>query len=205
MLSNFIIIVSSGTTTIDAYGQNLDKLKVGDRVAVLRKESGVLHFFVNGDDQGPAATNVPERIYGVIDLYGQAAQATIIDISDYRSPEGLDSNATSATLFSHLETVSTDLRFHHLHGRNARISNTGMTASRPSALSEFNDAIVMSNRALKDGELFEIQIERMVERWSGSIEAGVTLIRPEDLDFPNTMTDIDYDTWMLSGSSVMRE
>ena len=43
----------------------------------------------------------------------------------------------------------------------------------------------MSNRALKDGELFEIQIERMVERWSGSIEAGVTLIRPEDLDFPN--------------------
>ena len=44
-----------------------------------------------------------------------------------------------------------------------------------------------------------------VERWSGSIEAGVTLIRPEDLDFPNTMTDIDYDTWMLSGSSVMRD
>ena len=58
------------------------------------------------------------------------------------------------------------------------------------------------NRALKDGEVFEIQLERMVERWSGSIEAGVTLIRPEDLDFPNTMTDIDYDTWMLSGDIV---
>ena len=26
---------------------------------------------------------------------------------------------------------------------------------------------------------------------------GVTAIRPEDLEFPNTMTDIDYDTWML--------
>lgn len=63
----------------------------------------------------------------------------------------------------------------------------------------------MSNRPLRDGELFEIQIERMVERWSGSIEAGVTLIRPEELDFPNTMTDIDYDTWMLSGSAVMRD
>ena len=65
-------------------------------MAVVRKESGVLHFFVNSEDQvginfhpsehildsgfwlfqGPAATNVPERIYGVIDLYGQAAQAT---------------------------------------------------------------------------------------------------------------------------------
>ena len=44
----------------------------------------------------------------------------------------------------------------------------------------------------------------MVDRWSGSIEAGVTLIKPEDLEFPNTMTDIDYDTWMLSGSAVMK-
>ena len=97
------------------------------------------------------------------------------------------------------------LRFHHLHGRNARIGNSGFTASRPHALGEFNDSIVMSNRPLRDGEIFEIVIERMVERWSGSIEAGVTLIRPEDLEFPNTMTDIDYETWMLSGSAVMQD
>ena len=58
---------------------------------------------------------------------------------------------------------------------------------------------------MRDGELFEIVIERSVERWSGSIEAGFTLIRPEDLEFPNTMTDIDYDTWMLSGSAVMQD
>ncbi len=44
-----------------------------------------------------------------------------------------------------------------------------------------------------------------MQRWSGSIEAGLTVIRPEDLEFPNTMTDIDYDTWMLSGSAVMRD
>lgn len=197
-------VMHNGTTTIDDYGQNLDKLKVGDRVAVVRKESGVVHFFVNSEDQGPAATNVPERVYGVIDLYGQAAQATIVDLADFRSPDGLESTVTSATLYSQPDQVS-DLRFHHLHGRNARISNAGITASRPNALGEFNDAIVMSARPLRDGEMFEIQIERMVERWSGSIEAGVTLIRPEDLEFPNTMTDIDYDTWMLSGSAVMRD
>lgn len=45
----------------------------------MRTEGGTLHFFVNGSDQGAAATNVPERVYGVIDLYGQAAQATVID------------------------------------------------------------------------------------------------------------------------------
>lgn len=27
--------------------------------------------------------------------------------------------------------------------------------------------------------------------------AGVTKIHPEDLRFPNTMTDLDHDTWML--------
>lgn len=86
-------------------------------------------------------------------------------------------------------------RFHHLHGRNARISNCGLTASRPNALGEFNDAIVITNRPLRENELFEIVIERMVERWSGSIEVGLTLIKPEDLEFPNTMTDIDFDTW----------
>ena len=35
-------------------------------------------------------------------------------------------------------------------------------------------------RPLRDGETFEIVIERMVERWSGSIEAGVTLIREKN-------------------------
>ncbi len=109
---------------------------------MVRKEGGTVHFFVNSEDQGPAATNVPDRVYGVIDLYGQAAQATILDLSSEqqqassslhasqmmlqhpRSPagggaEGPDSEATSATIFSQVEAAS-DLRFHHLHGRNAR-------------------------------------------------------------------------------------
>lgn len=50
-------------------------------MGVVRKETGTVHFFVNGIDQGAAASNVPENVYGVIDLYGQAAQATIVDQS----------------------------------------------------------------------------------------------------------------------------
>ena len=51
---------------------------------MVRKDSGVVHFFVNGVDQGMAASNVPENVYGVIDLYGQAAQATIVTQSGNR-------------------------------------------------------------------------------------------------------------------------
>ncbi|XP_011150194.1 neuralized-like protein 4 isoform X2 [Harpegnathos saltator] len=191
-------VMHNGTTMIDQYGQNLDRLQVGDRVGVMRKDTAMLHFFVNGADQGVAAMGVPEKVYGVIDLYGQAAQATIVDNVDFYSPTTNNSSFSNTTLYS-------DLRFHHVHGRNARITNNGLTASRPRALGEFNEAIVIANRALRDGELFEVTIDKMVARWSGAIEAGVTVIRPDELEFPSTMTDIDHDTWMLSGSTVMRD
>ncbi len=50
-----------------------------DKVGVLRSTNGALHFFVNGIDQGPAAANIPSRIYAVIDMYGKCAQVTITD------------------------------------------------------------------------------------------------------------------------------
>lgn len=62
-------VMHNGSTVIELYGQNLDRLQVGDRVGVVRKDDGTLHFWVNGIDQGPAATNVPERIFGVIGNY----------------------------------------------------------------------------------------------------------------------------------------
>lgn len=67
-------VMHNGTTIIEQYGQNLDRLQVGDRVGVVRRDDGTLHFFVNGIDQGAAAEKVPEKVYGVIDLYGQAGE-----------------------------------------------------------------------------------------------------------------------------------
>lgn len=82
--------------------------------------------------------------------------------------------------------VDSDLRFHHVHGKNARITNNGLTASRPRALGEFNEAIVIANRALRDGEMFEVTIDKMVARWSGAIEAGNCFNEhiPNDKRFP---------------------
>uniref|UniRef100_A0A3P9PBM7 Neuralized-like protein 4 n=1 Tax=Poecilia reticulata TaxID=8081 RepID=A0A3P9PBM7_POERE len=204
-------VMHNGTTILDEYGHNLDRLKAGDTVGVVRKEDGSLHFFVNGVAQGPAAWNVPPNVYAVVDLYGQAAQATIMDdmVDLPPLPEDSSDGPTAMSPGSPCSvagaSTSTDLRFHQLHGTNAVITNRGRTALRQNCRSEFNDAIVISNRCLRDGELFEIVIQKMVDRWSGSIEAGVTAIRPEELEFPNTMTDIDYDTWMLSGTAIMQD
>ena len=60
--------------TFDAMSLYLCSGQVGDRLGVVRKEDGTLHFTVNGVDQGQAAA-----VYGVIDLFGQAAQVTVID------------------------------------------------------------------------------------------------------------------------------
>lgn len=227
-------VMHNGLTVLDDYGTSLDRLGAGDRVGVVRRSDGVLHFLVNGEDQGPAAGHIPEIVYGVIDLYGQAAQVSIVtpspatpltDSSPYLSyifpapshlqaplvsPSSLaDSTyalpiSSSSVSAASSTLIHTDLSFHRLHGRNTTLSSNGLTASRPSALSEFNDAICITSRPLKAGEMFEVVIEKLVERWSGSLELGVSSIRPENLDFPSTMTDITYGTWMLSGSSVMQ-
>lgn len=45
----------------------------------MRKSDGSLHYYINGIDQGVAATNTPRRVWGVVDLYGMAVKVTIVD------------------------------------------------------------------------------------------------------------------------------
>lgn len=60
------------------YWSCLSFCQVGDTVGVMRKDDGSLHFFVNSRDLGCAAQGVPANVYGVVDLFGQCAQVTII-------------------------------------------------------------------------------------------------------------------------------
>jgi hypothetical protein len=46
----------------------------GDRIGMMRKSNGNLHYFINGLDQGVAATKVPACVWGVVDLYGMTVK-----------------------------------------------------------------------------------------------------------------------------------
>ena len=44
---------------------------------MMRKANGNLHFYINGLDQGVAATRVGNQMWGVVDLYGMTVKVTI--------------------------------------------------------------------------------------------------------------------------------
>ena len=46
-----------------------------------------------------------------------------------------------------------------------------------SCLGEFNHGVVLTDRVLRPSELFEVEIVKMVDKWAGSIEIGVTTHR----------------------------
>lgn len=65
------------------------------------------------------------------------------------------------------------IKFHERCGSLVKLSNNNRTAERRRPLDEFNNGVVMTHRPLRDSELFEIRIDRLVDKWSGSIEVNM--------------------------------
>jgi neuralized-like protein 4 len=187
---------------------------------MLRKgETGSLHFYINGLDQGVAATRVPSQMWGVVDLYGMTVKVTIVDRderdeqnlitrrmqrSECRSgttntPTMTENQLSESQPESHVEGsipslpsnfVDTRLLFHPNCGSHAAVINNGFSAHRPNAADDFNFGVVLTNRPLKPNEVFEVRLDKMVTKWTGSIEIGVTTHSPNSLEFPSTMTNV---------------
>ncbi|KAI4464530.1 neuralized [Holotrichia oblita] len=202
-------ILTNGKGTRREYGDfNLDELSEGDRVGMMRKPDGNLHYFINGLDQGIAATRVPTTVWGVIDLYGMTIKVSIVE-RDEREEQNLMTrrNARDQQVSlpdpHPLPDYYDRLTFHHNCGTHAEVINNGRTAHRPNAIDDFNNGVVLTARPLKPGEMFEVRLDRIVSKWAGSIEIGVTTHSPTDLEFPFTMTNVRSGTWMMTGSGIM--
>lgn len=50
---------------------------------------------------------------------------------------------------------------------------------------------------------WQIRIDRLVDKWSGSIEVGITTHNPTALEFPATMTNMRSGTTMMSGCGIL--
>ncbi|XP_050683839.1 neuralized-like protein 4 isoform X3 [Leptidea sinapis] len=223
-------VLKDGTTLINSYGPELDTLREGDCLGVMRTSKAELLFFINGRCLGVAATDLPATVFAVIDLYGQCVQVTIkyntstIMTSLDQTETSPNNDVASSVMDSELldgrdaepceDYVQADevgacalveidrLYFHPRCGALVIMSDNYRSAERAQPLDDFNNAVVMTHRPLKDNELFEIRIDSLVLKWSGSLEMGVTTHDPATLSFPPTMTNLDSGTIMMSGCKV---
>ena len=46
----------------------------------------------------------------------------------------------------------------------------------------------------------QVNLDKLVDKWAGSIEIGVTTNTPSELEFPSTMTNVRSGTWMMTGN-----
>ncbi|XP_046385960.1 neuralized-like protein 4 [Ischnura elegans] len=60
------------------YGTDLNKIQARERLGVMRKEDGSIHYFLNGVDLGRAMANIPGPVYGIFELWYDAVKGTIV-------------------------------------------------------------------------------------------------------------------------------
>lgn len=207
-------ILTNGKGTRREYGEfNLDELREGDRVGMMRRSNGNLHYFINGRDQGIAANRVSQTLWGVIDLYGMTIKVTIVD-PDEAEQQNLQMRrntnlhpmptAELTTAQPEYDDRLDRLSFHQICGSNAQVTHSLRTCLRPNAAEDFNNGVVLTRRHLKLNEVFQVRLERIEKKWAGSIEIGVTTHSPLELEFPFTMTNVRSGTWMMTGNGVMQ-
>ena len=140
--------------------------QVGDRVGVICTESREFHVIINGSDMGPAVSNIPSSVFGVIDIYGRCTEVELVHGGSILD----NAEAAPPTPISRDRNIS----FSRIHGANAIISDDRKQVKRQSPDSEYSEASVFSSRPLNRNELFEISIDKLInDQWKGSLQLGM--------------------------------
>ena len=139
---------------------------MGDRVGVMCTESREFHVIINGSDMGPAVSNIPSNVFGIIDIYERCTEVELVHNSIVL-PRAEPATPT-------LVSKDRDICFSHIHGANAIISDDRKTVKRCIPYHEYRCGSVFSNRPLNKNELFEVSIDKLIDQWSGSsLQLGV--------------------------------
>eukprot|EP00117_Sycon_ciliatum_P026465 scpid22351/ scgid3043/ Neuralized-like protein 4 len=179
-------------------------LKEGDIIGVKRSANGRLHFYVNGKEMHGAAVacQAPPEVYAVVDVYGKAQSVHLVSKVDEAASPSTPTAKVGMQLLEDIPSLdSSPCYFHRVHGSNIVLSNRSLVAERERS---FNNGLLLSNQPLKNGEKFEVRVEKVCDRWSGSPLVGVTACRPLDLaaSVPSNAQSLPGTTWLMSRSSV---
>ena len=87
-------------------------------------------------------------------------------------------------------------------GPSVRLSADNMTACRLQPRAGYNGGMVFASEPIRLGEMFTVQIDRIVSVWCGSIEVGLVQADPlVACQFPSA-SSIELPCWVLSGEYI---
>ena len=139
--------------------------QVGDKVAVMCTESREFHVIINGSDLGPAVSNIPSNVFGIIDIRGRCIEVELV----HDRSISLRAEPATPTLVCRDHNIC----FSHIHGANAIISDDRKIVKRCTPYDELAYASVFSNRPLNRNELFEVGINKLINKSIRSLQLGV--------------------------------
>ncbi|KAK7488142.1 hypothetical protein BaRGS_00020584, partial [Batillaria attramentaria] len=167
--------------------------ETGDTIGVMRGSDHCLRFYVNGEDQGAAASDCPDKVWGIVDLFlGTVIKISIVEHPYATRPDPVQKSMDLRTNWNETDPETKDLAFHRLCGQNVFVAHDGSNAGRNPET--YGKGIVMTNRPLRDGELFEIRLQTHLRGWVPHIVFGVTTHNPNSVAFPNHAFDFGSDT-----------
>jgi len=85
------------------------------------------------------------------------------------------------------------------------MSNSNKTARRRNPGAEFNHGLIFSKQTLKEDEVFQIRVDRVINSWSGSISIGVTTTNPNNIEIPASASGLKNGYWIMSGVSIIKD
>ncbi|CAN7987074.1 unnamed protein product [Ixodes hexagonus] len=194
-------VYMDGTLLRDNYGPSLHRLAAGERIGVQHCFDGTLHIHLNGEDLGPAASNLPKTLYAVLDLYGMLESVSLCSSSIVPGTHSAATNYYDTTELSQgsPKKERVGLELHENHGRNVRLRGGNRVACR---VSGYSHGLLVSSKPLPRCQPFQVRIDRLDGKWSSSLLVGVVGENPEKLHFPLSALGLRKLSWVVCGDSV---
>ncbi|CAF88751.1 unnamed protein product, partial [Tetraodon nigroviridis] len=196
-------VLRDGRSVLEEYGRDLDQLVEGDQVGIQRTPGGSCTCGSTGRTAA-SPSGLPPNLWAVVDLYGKCTQVTVVSCEP--PPPSAER-----------ETGKPERRRRKRRRRRRRRRRKwwcvavgrirGSQRWRPLMKGQ-TEKCLSSTAPTADSFVptwsrTQIRIDKLVDKWSGSIEIGVTTHNPNNLDYPATMTNLRSGTIMMSGCGIL--
>ncbi|XP_077998231.1 uncharacterized protein LOC144451302 [Glandiceps talaboti] len=184
------------------YSLNLNMIKEGDVVGIVRLPNNTLHYYYNGIDQGIAFRDIPEGVYPLIAVTGKCLQVSIVDESSCLSPSTIPKAEQEAEYLEPFETYKFTTGTHHYEHLSRMRSPWGVdfvNESRHPEKAEIlsrPDPIGRGAQSIQHEEtkLFDKTLEVEKQSRKGYLnEADILFMINQQLSFATLMSQIRMD------------